>query len=189
MHHIPQVCFIIPLGCALSHPSGCGVSPLVTQLPPRKYEGHVWLYVQCHVYVDACKWKHLIILNPTLVKKWKWLIFDRKSEKTVFISINKKPSELTSESLSKFPTAFPMVGGKSQTWNRCNFCRRVRRFRIKILLLFAFVVKMKVSNAFNAKKGPFRERHLWKVENGQFWTHLTLQILDPDENLFSMDNF
>ena len=49
--------------------------------------------------------------------------------------------------------------------------------------------KMKVNHAFKAKKEAFRERNLRKVENGPFWAHLTLQILDRDENHFLMNIF
>ena len=46
--------------------------------------------------------------------------------------------------------------------------------------------KLKVNHAFKAKKEAFRERNLRKVENEPFLAHLTLQILDRDENLFLM---
>ena len=48
---------------------------------------------------------------------------------------------------------------------------------------------MKVNHAFKAKKEAFRERNLRKVKNGPFWAHLTLQILDRDENHFLINFF
>ena len=49
--------------------------------------------------------------------------------------------------------------------------------------------KMKVNHAFKAKKEAFRERNPRKVKKGQFWAHLTLQILDRDENHYLMNIF
>ena len=49
--------------------------------------------------------------------------------------------------------------------------------------------KLKVNHAFKAKKEAFREQNLRKMENWPFWAHLTLQILDRDENHFLMNIF
>jgi len=47
-------------------------------------------------------WMELLSKYPVHVsKKWKLTIFDRKSEILTFISIDKKPSRLTSKNLSE----------------------------------------------------------------------------------------
>ena len=58
----------------------------------------------------------MIILSKSVVhvwKKWKMMIFDRKSEKSTFISIDKKPSKLTSKFLSESRRLFT-----SSSWKK-----------------------------------------------------------------------
>ena len=49
---------------------------------------------------------------------------------------------------------------------------------------FTFAFGLKVINLFKAKMEAFRERKSSKVENGQFWLHLTPNFLGRDETRF-----
>ena len=106
-------------------------------------------------------------ISRTCVKKVEIDDFWSKSENLTFISMDKKPSRLTSKNLSESRRLFTSGSWKSQKWNRCNFLDVYDVFASKFCHFSHLSSKMKVNHVFKAKKEAFRERNRrkWKMNH------------------------
>ena len=136
---------------------------------------------------------------------WKFMIFwwkfeaktsytCQKSEKSWFLigKVNFRSSSRSVKSLRDWLQKFRVnlegfllvVREKSKKWKRCNFFRRVRRFRIKILSFFELRNVFQSYSAFQSKKGNVSWQKFAKSEKWSKFPPFGLCFSGRDENRF-----
>ena len=117
-------------------------------------------------------------------KKWKTMLFDRKSKKSTFISIDKSLRNWLQNFWVNLEGFLLVVRAKSKKRNWCNFFTRVRRFCFPESSLFALDVKFKSHWSFQSKKGNVS----WKKSpEGVKWSKFLpfgVEIPTPKTNSF-----
>ena len=117
-------------------------------------------------------------------KKWKLMIFDQNVKKSSSSRSTKSLRSGIRKIRVKSEGLLPMVGEKSKKWNRCNFFRRVRRFRIKISSLFENQNVFQSYSAFQSKNGSVSWKKSAKSEKWPKFPPFGLCFCDSDENGF-----